>query len=432
MRPLLGCAADPDVTSKNMKFIVATYGTEGDARPLGALCRGLMNAGHEARLLADRATLSNAEDLGVPTTPLAGDIRGTLQPGGSIANVVEKQGLNAMATALAGIANANAEQWLRTIVEAGKDCDAVIISGLTAFVGLSAAEHLRVPAIGAGMIPITPTALFPAPFLPPGIVPRWLNNASHNFVNTMLWRAFRKATNRARARVCRLPPRRKLWTTHPMLYGVSSHLLPKPLDWPAYATVCGQWLLPFANWLPPADLCDFLYRGEPPIYVGFGSMVGFDRKRMMQTVISAIGKRRALFYPGWSGVSSADLPNNFFVIGETPHDWLFPKTSLVIHHGGSGTSHSACRAGVPSVVVPFVGDQFFWADRLRNAGVAARVPNGKSLHTGDLAQSIAIAESEPVRLRARTLGKQMRAETGVANAISAIEAIMAQSSNQPA
>lgn len=413
-----------------MKFIVATYGTEGDARPLAALCRGLMNAGHEARLLADRATLSTAEALGVPTTSLAGDIRGTLQPGGSIANVVERQGFNAMAKALASIANANAEPWLRTIVEAGKGCDAVIASGLTAFVGLSAAEYLRVPAIGAGLIPITPTISFPSPFLPPGVVPRWLYGASHHFVNTMLWRAFRKATNRARAKVCRMPARKKLWTTHPMLYGVSPYLLSKPLDWPANATICGQWLLPSPNWLPPADLCDFLYRGDPPIYVGFGSMVGFDRKQLLQTVVSAIGGRRALFYPGWSGVTQADLPDNFFAISETPHDWLFPKTSLVVHHGGSGTSHSACRAGVPSVVVPFAGDQFFWADRLRNAGVAARVPNGKSLHTADLAQSIAIADSEPVRLRARTLGKQMRAETGLANAISTIEEIM--SAKQPA
>jgi UDP:flavonoid glycosyltransferase YjiC (YdhE family) len=348
-----------------------------------------------------------------------------LQAGGGIANVVERRGFNATAKALAGIANASAEAWLRTIVEVGKGCDAVIISGLTAFVGLSAAEHFGVPAIGAGLIPITPTTSFPAPFLPPGVVPRWLYEPSHRFVNTMLWRAFRKATNRARAKVCRLPPRNKLWTTHPMLYGVSSYLLPKPLDWPGNATVCGQWLLPSPNWLPPADLCDFLYRGEPPLYVGFGSMVGFDRKRMLQTVVGAIGGRRALFYPGWSGVTAADLPSNFFVIGETPHDWLFPKTSLIIHHGGSGTSHSACRAGIPSVVVPFAGDQFFWADRLRNAGVAARVPNGKSLHTADLSQSIAIAESEPVRLHARTLGKQMRAETGLANAISAIEAVMA-------
>lgn len=407
-----------------MKFIVATYGTEGDARPLAALCRGLMNAGHEARLLADRATLSTAETLGVPAAPLTGDMRGLNQPAGSIANVIGQQGLNAMAKALANIANTNAESWLRTIVDAGKGCDAVIISGMTAFVGLSAAEYLRVPAIGTGMFPITPTASFPTPFLPPGTVPRWLNHASHRFANAMLWRAFRKATNRARAKVCRLPPRKELWTTHPMLYGVSSHLLPKPPDWPANATVCGQWLLPSPNWLPPADLCDFLQRGEPPIYVGFGSMVGFDRHRTTRAVIAAVGKRRVLFYPGWSGVSKADLPDNFFVVEDTPHDWLFPKTSLVIHHGGSGTSHSACRAGVPSVVVPFAGDQLFWADRLRNAGVAARVRNGKSLHAADLAQSIAIAESEPVRLRARTLGKQMRAETGVANAISAIESLM--------
>lgn len=415
-----------------MKFIVVTYGTEGDTRPMAALCRALMNAGHEARLLGDRATLATAEELGVPSTTLAGDIRGTLQPDGSIANVIEQRGLNAMAKALAAIANANAEQWLRTIVDVGKDCDAVITSGLTAFVGLSAAEHLRVPVIGAGLFPLTPTAAFPSPLLPPGVVPRWLNGPSHRFVNTMLWRAFRKATNRARAKVCRLQPRKKLWTTHPMLYGVSSYLLPKPPDWPGNATVCGQWLLPLPSWLPPADLCDFLYRGEPPLYVGFGSMVGFDRKRMMQTVVSAVGGRRALFYPGWSGVTAADLPGNFFVIGDTPHDWLFPKTSVAIHHGGSGTSHSACRAGVPSVVVPFAGDQFFWADRLRDAGVAARVPNGKTLRTADLAQSIAIAESEPVRLRARTLGKQMRAETGLANAISAIEALMAEHPDGPA
>lgn len=414
-----------------MKFIVVTYGTEGDTRPLAALCRGLMNAGHEARLLADRATLSTAETLGVPTTSLAGNIRGTLQPGGSIADVVEQQGFNATAKALASIANANAEQWLRTIVEVGKGCDGVITAGLSAFVGLSAAEYLRVPAIGAGLIPITPTTGFPSPFLP-GVVPRWLNNTSHHFVNNMLWWAFRKATNRARAKVCRLRPRKKLWTTHPMIYGVSSYLLPKPLDWPGNATVCGQWLMPSPNWLPPADLCDFLYRGDPPLYVGFGSMAGFDRNRTLKAIVSAVGGRRALFYPGWSGVTAPDLPGNFFVTGDTPHDWLFPKTSLVIHHGGSGTSHSACRAGVPSVVVPFAGDQFFWADRLRNAGVAARVPSGKSLQIADLAQSIAIAESEPVRLRARTLGKQMRAETGVANAVSAIEIAMAAAAKQPA
>ena len=84
-----------------MKFAVATYGTEGDARPMAALCRALMDAGHEARLLADHATLGAAIALGVPSIPLAGDIKGMLQREHAISSVVaEKRGFSSMASAL--------------------------------------------------------------------------------------------------------------------------------------------------------------------------------------------------------------------------------------------------------------------------------------------------------------------------------------------
>jgi hypothetical protein len=137
------------------------------------------------------------------------------------------------------------------------------------------------------------------------------------------------------------------------------------------ALVCGQWLAPeAAGWSPPPALGEFLAAGEPPIYVGFGSMAGFERRSLLREIVAAVAGRRALFYPGWSGVTGADLPANFLVIGDTPHAWLFPRMSLVIHHGGAGTTHSAARAGAPSVVAPFAGDQLFWADRLRRAGVA--------------------------------------------------------------
>ena len=191
-----------------MKFIVVTYGTEGDARPFAALCRGLMDAGHEARLLADAATLGSAQALGVPTTALAGDILGTLSQDHAIAGVVAKGGgFNQTARALAKIANENAESWLRTIIEAGEGCDAILAAGLAGFAGFSAAEYLGAKGIGAGMIPITPTAAFPSPFLPPMWVPRLLNRASHSFVNGMLWKAFRDKTNAARA-MFKLPPRK--------------------------------------------------------------------------------------------------------------------------------------------------------------------------------------------------------------------------------
>lgn len=409
-----------------MRFLVVTYGTEGDARPLAALCRALMDAGHEARLLADGATLGAAESLRVPTLALAGDIRGSMQPGGSISSVVKAGGdFTGAASALARIANTNTEAWMRTVVKAGEGCDAIILSGLAAFVGLSAAEHLGIKAIGAGLIPITPTAAYPSPFLPPRYVPRFFNGSSHRLVNAVLWRAFRKATNAARVKVCGLAPRRHGWTAHPMLYGISPSLLPRPDDWPDNAHVCGQWIPPSSDWSAPPALRDFLQAGEAPLYIGFGSMVGFDQGALLKELIAAAAGRRALFYPGWSGVDSAGLPANFFVVGDTPHSWLFPRTSLVVHHGGSGTTHSASRAGVPSVVVPFAGDQFFWAERLRQAGVAAAAVEGKKLNAQALARGIELAQSDELRSHASALGARMRAENGLATAVRAIEEIMA-------
>ncbi|VVD77616.1 glycosyl transferase [Pandoraea iniqua] len=408
-----------------MRFVVATYGTEGDTRPLAMLCRALMDAGHEARLLADRATLDFPAKLGVPTVALAGDIKGTLRPELAIANVVATQrGFSSMAGALAHIANTHAQAWLETIVREGEGCDAIIVSGLAAFVGLSAAEHLGIKAIGTGLIPISPTAAFASPFFPPKWVPSFLNRASQSFVNQMLWRAFRKQTNAARAAVCGLPPRQALWTGHPMLYGISPSLVPRPADWPENAQICGQWVSPSAEWPAPQALTDFLAAGDAPIYVGFGSMTGFDTEKLLAETVTAVAGRRALFYPGWSGANTSGLPSNFHVLGDTPHDWLFPKTSLVIHHGGSGTSHSATRAGVPSVVVPFAGDQWFWADRLRRAGVADEALSGRSLRAASLAKRIEFAERTTTKSRARELGEQMRSEAGLRNAVNAIERLM--------
>jgi len=400
-----------------MKLVVVTYGTEGDTRPLAALSRSLLDAGHEVRLLADGATLGSAVALGIPTAHLAGDIRESLRPS-------KESRPTDTARALARMANANTEAWLRQIVSVGKGCDAIILSALASFVGLSAAEYLGVHAIGAGFIPITPTADFPPPLVPPGLVPGWLNRPSYALVNSLVWRLLRDSTNAARASVCNLPPRRKVWTSHPILYGVSPSLLPRPRDYPPNVYMCGQWVPPAPGWSPPRDLVDFLSAGEPPLYLGFGSMAGLVQPRLLQELIAAVSGRRVLFYPGWSSVSPAELPPGFFIVRDTPHDWLFPQTSVVIHHGGSGTTHSAARAGVPSVVVPLAGDQFFWADRLHRLGVAPAPVRVRSLRAATLARSIELAEQPEVRARSVALGAQMAAENGLAQAISAVETLM--------
>jgi len=316
------------------------------------------------------------------------------------------------------------------LVLAGKGSDAIVAGGLAAFAAFSAAEHLGKVGVGAGMIPITPTAAFPSPFLSATWIPGFLNRASHRLVNAVLWRAFRRRTNAARV-LFGLPPRDTVWSDVPMLYGVSRHLLPRPDDWPASVDLSGQWLMPTPEWNPPPALMRFLAEGDKPIYIGFGSMAGFDRSRMFDALVKGLAGRRALISPGWSGVDATGLPENFFVIGDTPHDWLFPRVAAVIHHGGSGTSHSAARAGVPSIVVPFAGDQFFWAERLRLVGVAPAPVDGRRPTGVAFARALNLVAAPSIRARAEALGTAMRAERGVANATDSLEHILAVRRSSP-
>lgn len=405
-----------------MRITVITYGTEGDVRPLAALCAALNRAGHTSELLADASTLGSARQLGVATRGLAGDIAGGAGSAGSIADVVSRSTRpSAAARALVAIVNTNASAWLRQAVDAARDADVVLAGGLAGFVGLSAAEALRLPAIGLGMFPLTPTREFAYPFLPPGAAWRPLNRLGFRFVNGLLWRAMRPALNRARAAEGGLPALRRMPASHPMLYGYSPTLLPRPADWPEQAQVCGQWTLPVPSWQPPAALGAFLDAGPPPVYLGFGSMCGFDAARLRDALVQGLAGRRALFYPGWSRVDVSGLPATMHVLGDTPHDWLFPRTACVVHHGGSGTAHSAARAGVPSIVVPFAGDQPFWAQRLALAGVAPAAVPGARFGAEDLARGLAFADRADVRERARRLGAALRAEDGLTHAVTAIE-----------
>jgi sterol 3beta-glucosyltransferase len=404
-------ASTPRTYPARMKLLIITYGTEGDTRPLAALGHALMLAGHVVELLGDASTLGIARTLGVPSRALAGDIRATIAADGAMRDITRN---------LSRLTIAHSADWLRQAIEAGRGCDAVVVSGLAAFVGLSAAEALRVPAIGAMLIPISPTAAFASPFLP-FTPPRLFHHASHTLFGRLSWQLFRKATNVARAQAG-LPPRRTLWTDHPMLYGVSPALVPRPADWPDNAHVCGQWVPPLASTFTTYEaLLAFLDAGEPPVYVGFGSMAGFDNARLVDAVVGAIGTRRALFNAGWSGIDTARLPANVHAIGHVPHDWLLPRCALAIHHGGSGTTHSACRAGIPSVIVPFAGDQFFWNTRLRDAGVMGHTLRGASITAGKLREAVAFAGSDGARRRSADLGRQMQGEDGCANAVAQVE-----------
>jgi sterol 3beta-glucosyltransferase len=410
-----------------MKLITITFGTEGDTRPLLALCHGLRRRGHEVTFMAAAEAGPAARNLGLEFSAISGDMRadGMADPG--VQRLMQGQGdVTQLARSLARIANMNTAAWMEQLVELARDADGIVYSGLASFVGLSVGEHLGRPAVGAAAWPLSPTAEFPSALLPPRKLPRFLNRASHELINALLWWSFRRAVNEARRKIGQ-EPRRKMWQGHPIVYGMSSYLVPRPLDWTAELEISGAWTLPTDDWQAPPALEAFLSAGPPPIYVGFGSMAGFDSRRLLDVLVRAIDGRRALFFPGWSGIDPAQLPGNFHVIGSTPHSWLFPRTAAIIHHGGAGTTHAAAAAGVPSIVLPFAADQPFWAARLHAAGVAPAHVSGAKISPAELASMLAYCEREEVRRNAQRLAASMAKEDGIDAAVRFIERICASS-----
>src|SRR4051812_47247901 len=109
---------------------------------------------------------------------------------------------------------------------------------------------------------------------------------------------------------------------------------------PKRISITGYWWpRPEPEYVPDPDLAAFLAAGEAPIYVGFGSMLGFDVDRMLAIVLDALDGRRALLHAGWSGFGGGALPTSVHRIGPVPHRWLLPRMAVGVHPGGAGAAH---------------------------------------------------------------------------------------------
>lgn len=235
---------------------------------------------------------------------------------------------------------------------------------------------------------------------------------------------FSRAVNRVRQELGR-PRLRIVWDEVPILMAWSPTLLPAAHDWthPDF-TVTGAWHLPTPpDWQPPDDLMEFLDAGDPPVYVGFGSMSGFSGAAdLRDRILDGLSGRRVLLSAGWAGLTEAVLPDNVHPIGQVPHDWLFPRCGVVVHHCGAGTSQQAARSGVPSIPVPFTADQPFWAGRLHDRGIASAPLNPRKLTSTDIRTALTQATSDSTRERAYAIAQQTAAEPdGVATAIKRLQ-----------
>lgn len=204
---------------------------------------------------------------------------------------------------------------------------------------------------------------------------------------------------------------------HSLILPRSPALIPKPNDWRHNIDISGFYFLDLASsFTPDPDLASFLENGPPPVYIGFGSIVVDDPNAMTRMIFDAIHLAgvRALVSKGWGGLGAdtVGLPEGVFMLGNVPHDWLFQHVSCVVHHGGAGTTAAGIKAGRPTVVVPFFGDQPFWGAMISRAGAGPDPIAHKDLTAEKLAEAIKYCLQNDTVERAKELGQKIREEKG--------------------
>jgi UDP:flavonoid glycosyltransferase YjiC (YdhE family) len=330
------------------------------------------------------------------------------------------------------------ETWGRQLLKAASDADVVVASGLTFFIGLAVAEALGLPTVAASLQPVVPTREFPPAIIRAAGMPRIVYPALHRLVSVAVWFLTARSVQRLRHSTLGLPKwpwygpaRQMLRQRTPLLVAVSPTVVPRPQDWPDFVHLTGFWYLDAAiSYEPPAHLLRFLEADRPTVYVGFGSMAGFDPLATLELLVKALDGRRAIIAGGWGGLASTALPDSILCIEAAPHDWLLPRMSLAVHHGGAGTTAAVARAGIPQVVIPHITDQPFWAACVQSLGVGPAPIERRTLTAENLAVAIHAAESPAMRRAAAALGTRVRAEDGVGEAVRLIEGVARSNRSQ--
>jgi sterol 3beta-glucosyltransferase len=420
-----------------MRITILCSGTRGDVQPYLALGLGLQQAGHTVTLAASNVFESWIRGAGLGFASVR------LNPQEVLQNHDVQQSVLGHKNSLGVFMHF--PEYIRTLLplftnlfndiwQASQNAE-FIVASLTTLVGYDCAAKLNCPGCLVSLLPMEPTTEFPSFLLPPGpALGGVYNRLTHILVEKMSWLGMR-TLNQWRKNTLGLAPLSMNLFAHwrarrvPVLHAWSPAVLSKPHDWPTWDHVTGYWFLePQADFQPPSALLRFLEAGSPPVYIGFGSMIAEDPRRLTEMALAALQLtgQRGILLSGWSGLSSTKLPETVFCLEESPHTWLFPQMAAVVHHGGAGTLGASLRAGIPTIVTPFLLDQFGWGRVVSNLGVGPKSIPAKKLTAEKLAAAIQIAVTDTsMQTRATEIGKKIRSEDGIANAIEIINQVSA-------
>ncbi len=412
-----------------MKITLLTYGSRGDVEPFISLAQGFIHAGHKVCLAAPNVYHSLVDSSKIDFIGLPGEPQQLVQDFVDGAGKSQCRMILTMSKFVLPLA-------VRVIEEtraACEDADIIIHSFLFTSAGHEIAREMGVPDISAQLFPVfSSTAEFPAPTFPDIPLGGLYRRITHDIVTQTFRQGSRLLYKRVRRKNPGLPPLtswpfdgRNEWQT-PILYGFSSHVVPRPGDWRDEAYITGYWFSEdHGDWIPEKDLLNFINSGPPPISIVFGSIVTRNLEGIYKKVLEALSlsKQRGIIVGARHKIR--DSSQAVFQADYVPYDWLFKRSAVVIHHGGAGTTGKGLLAGVPNIVLPFTSDQPFWGRRVYALGAGPRPIPIKNLSAGGLAAAIIAAlNNEDMGKRAKVISEGIQGEDGVSRAVNIVEKYM--------
>ncbi|KAL3671078.1 hypothetical protein V7S43_004260 [Phytophthora oleae] len=429
-----------------LNVCIMIVGTRGDVQPFLAIAQRLQQDGHRVRLATHAIYRDFVTSYGVEFYPLGGDPK-------ELAAYMVKTGGHLIPTKMETLQKdvPRNMQMIDEILHStwpavsaadpegggpgvkGKPFRAqAIISNPVTYGHIHVAERLGVPLHIMFPQPWVPTTAFPHPLanMPYTGKPQKRNYLSYKLVDLLMWQGTEGIVNEFRTQVLGLRKIRKgdggreilLDLKIPHAFMWSSELAPKPKDWGDLYDVLGTVVLKgtASSYTPTPELEEFLGHDGGPIFVGFGSMVLEDPKATTKMIIDAAkqAKVRVLIQSSWSDMAGdLTIPDNIFFLGNCPHDWLMPRVSAVVHHGGAGTTAAGLLAGKPTFIVPFFGDQPFWGWAVMRAGVGVEPCPIEQLTTEKLRKAFESLHSLEMRSKAEVIQQKMQQEDGADEAV---------------
>ncbi|KAG0148770.1 hypothetical protein CROQUDRAFT_669638 [Cronartium quercuum f. sp. fusiforme G11] len=429
--------------AETLHITCLTIGSRGDVQPYIALCVALAKDGHRTRIASHGEYREWIQGYGIEFVEVGGDPAELMKmcvDNGMFTLSFLKEGLTKFRSWL--------DDLLISAQEACKGTD-LLIESPSAMAGIHVAEAMGIPYFRAFTMPWTRTRTYPHAFA----VPDHKMGGGYNFMtytvfDQVFWRATSSQVNRWRKErlglestsLEKLEPHRV-----PFLYNFSPAIVPMPLDWFEWVHITGYWFLDEGGISNESGgegrkvevedgLVKFLERGRKEgkkiVYIGFGSIVVQDPVALSKMIVEAVTKTGvyAIVSKGWSDRLQAtkepeddrviDEADTVYNVHSVPHDWLFPQIDAVCHHGGAGTTGASLRAGIPTIIRPFFGDQYFWADRVERLGIGIGL---RKMTVKNLCKALETATGDEVMIKkAKLMGEQIKAESGVSKAVECI------------